>query len=128
METIRRFKSSGGSGAVIWFSQRITGLLLACLLVGHFVFQHFFAEDRRVGRLTYESVSATLVDPLWKTLEMLFLVCALFHGFNGLWMILSDYVHTGWIRVSLLTCLCVGGLVLFVLGTVTILPFSRPAG
>jgi succinate dehydrogenase hydrophobic anchor subunit len=64
---------------------------------------------------------------MWKTLEMGFLAFALFHGINGIWMILADYVHRSWLRVILFSILCVGALTLFVLGAVTILPFTVAA-
>jgi succinate dehydrogenase / fumarate reductase membrane anchor subunit len=124
MDTMHAFKGSSNTGAMTWFFQRVTGLLLVVFLGGHFLFQHFFAEDPQAGQLTYESVGRTLANPMWKTLEMGFLLFALFHGINGVWMILADYVHWKWLRVGLFSVLSVGALVLLVLGAVTILPFT----
>ena len=124
---MHRFKGSSDTGAMIWFFQRITGLLLVVFLGGHFLFQHFFAEDPHAGQLTYESVGRTLANPMWKTLELGFLAFALFHGINGIWMILADYVHWKWLRVTMFSVLCVGALSLLILGTVTIVPFTMTA-
>ncbi len=124
MYTTHTFRGSSDTGAMMWFFQRITGLFLAVFLLGHFVYQHMWAEDPQMGQLTYESVGSTLVNPIWKTVEIVFLVCALFHGMHGLWMIACDYVHTGWVRVSLSIVLSMAALVVLVLGMVTILPFS----
>jgi succinate dehydrogenase hydrophobic membrane anchor protein len=112
---------------MIGFFQRITGLLLVVFLGGHFLFQHFFAEEPNAGQLTYESVGRTLANPMWKTLELGFLAFALFHGINGIWMILGDYVHWKWLRVTVFSVLCMGALSLFILGTVTIVPFTVTA-
>jgi len=124
---MHRFKGSSDTGAMIWFFQRITGLLLVGFLGGHFLFQHFFAEEPNAGQLTYESVGRTLANPMWKTLELGFLAFALFHGINGIWMILGDYVHWKWLRVTVFSVLCMGALSLFILGTVTIVPFTMTA-
>jgi succinate dehydrogenase hydrophobic membrane anchor protein len=124
---MHRFKGSSDTGAMIWFFQRITGLLLVVFLGGHFLFQHFFAEEPNAGQLTYESVGRTLANPMWKTLELGFLAFALFHGINGIWMILGDYVHWKWLRVTVFSVLCMGALSLFILGTVTIVPFTMTA-
>jgi succinate dehydrogenase hydrophobic anchor subunit len=52
------------------------------------------------------------------------LVLALFHGLNGGWTILEDYLEKGWLRVTLFGVILVAGLSLLVLGTLTIVGFQ----
>ena len=54
----------------------------------------------------------------------MFLVLALFHGLNGGWTILEDYLKEGWVRVTLFGMVVIAALFLFVLGSMTLLGFQ----
>ncbi len=119
-----RYKGSARSGgAVAWFLQRLSGLVLVVLLLVHFAVLH--GGD---GLVTYEKVVARLATPEWKTFDLLFLVLGIFHGMNGFLMVARDYAAPGWKRGALYAAVVVAGAVLLVLGCLTIIPFraGRP--
>lgn len=116
-----RYKGSMRSGgALVWFYQRLSGLVLIVLLLVHFALLH----SGPGGRVTYASVAARLETPFWKTFDLLFLFLAVFHGFNGLLMIIRDYVLTGWKRGALYGLVVVTAAVFLILGWLTIAPFQ----
>ena len=114
------YKISGNSGAFSWFYQRITGIFLFIILLLHFTIMHFAGS----GDITYNTVMARLKDPFWKMIDLSFVVFALYHGLNGIWMGIQDYVRNeGW-RTVVYTLIVVGGLFLFFLAAVTLIPFG----
>ncbi len=123
MSTRMRYKGSVRSGgAAGWFFQRLSGLFLVVLLLVHFAVLH--GGD---GTVTYEKVALRLADPAWKTFDLVFLFLGIFHGMNGLLMIVRDYA-TGWRRGALYATVVAAGLVFLVLGCVTVIPFQAKVG
>ncbi len=115
-----RYKGSARSGgATAWFLQRLSGLVLAALLLVHFAVLH--GGD---GAVTYEKVASRLATPEWKTFDLLFLVLGIFHGMNGLLMVVRDYAAAGWKRGALYAVVLIAGAVLLVLGCLTVIPFQ----
>ena len=118
-----RYKSTLGSGgAMTWFLQRLSGLVLVVLVLVHFAVLH--GGD---GKVTYETVAARLSTPAWKTFDLLFLVIGIYHGMNGLLMVIRDYATTGWKRGALYAAVVTAGLAFLILGCLTVIPFqARP--
>ncbi len=118
-----RYKGSARSGgAAAWFLQRLSGLVLVVLLLVHFAVLH--GGD---GVVTYGKVASRLATPEWKTFDLLFLVLGIFHGMNGLLMVIRDYAAPGWKRGAFYAAVVVAGAVLLILGCLTIIPFqARP--
>lgn len=86
---------------------RLTGAGLLILAVGHMLIQHVLNSS---GNLTIQFVAAQWNDWGWKTYDMLLLVFAISHGFNGLRGVLEDYIHNDttmmWIkRILLVFCI-----------------------
>ncbi|MBI4495384.1 MAG: succinate dehydrogenase, hydrophobic membrane anchor protein [Deltaproteobacteria bacterium] len=102
--------------------QRISGIALLVLLVSHFWVTHYFPG----GDVTYEKVAARLVHPGWKFLNLFFLSLALFHGMNGGWTALEDYLAKGWLRVTLFSLILIATLSLLIWGALTIITFQPP--
>lgn len=69
---------------------RLTGCGLLILAVGHMLIQHVLNSS---GNLTIQFVAGQWNSWGWKTYDMLLLVFAISHGFNGLRGILEDYIH-----------------------------------
>ena len=114
------YKTAGNSGSFAWFYQRITGIFLFVILLLHFAIMHFTGG----GEITYERVVGRLSDPYWKMLDLSFVVFALYHGLNGIWMSIQDYVRSeGW-RAVIYTILVLIGVFLFFLAAVTLIPFG----
>ena len=55
--------------AVWWYVQRVTGGLLAILLIAHFWVEHFVSENLRRGDLTYDAIRARIYQRLWDVLS-----------------------------------------------------------
>jgi succinate dehydrogenase hydrophobic membrane anchor protein len=83
------------SPAFHWYLQRITGVLLLILLIAHFWVEHFVSETLLRGELSYEAIRQRIENPLWRAIDIAFLIIALYHGLNGLRNILLDYSRIG---------------------------------
>lgn len=86
---------------------RLTGSGLLILAVGHMMIQHVLNSS---GNLTIQFVAGQWNSWGWKAYDMLLLVFAITHGFNGLRGILEDYIHSDttmmWIkRVLVVFCI-----------------------
>ncbi len=115
-------RTSGGFYA--WLFQRITGVILLVLLLVHFWVTHGLPKPEGV---TYERIAPRLATPTWKVIDMVFLVCALYHGLNGVWMVVQDYVDSElWQGIIFFLLVTVGG-ILFFLGAITVIPFKAAA-
>ena len=95
-------------------------MYLAVVLFAHVWLLHYLLRED----LTFAAVADRLATPLWKTIDISFLVVALFHGLYGLWIVLEDYIHWGWMRIALYSAISLVALVALVLGILTILPFQ----
>lgn len=105
---------SGGSNA--WVLQRISGLLLVVALFLHYLFLHFLNG----GDVTWNEVTTRLASPLFKTIDLIFLVSVLFHAGQGLVINIHDYIHRPAPRVILVSLAWLLMIVLLITGTVTI--------
>lgn len=69
---------------------RLTGSGLLILAVGHMLIQHVLHSS---GNLTIQFVAGQWDSWGWKAYDMLLLIFAISHGFNGLRNVLEDYIH-----------------------------------
>lgn len=106
------YRTSNNGGGFNWLFQRISGILIAIILVIHLGAVHFGASPVDLG------------SPSWKVFHMAFVILLLYHILNGFWLMVEDYVRTHWLRVSLLGLTWVVGLVFFILGFVILVPFG----
>ncbi|MEK7449944.1 MAG: hypothetical protein AAB019_10750 [Planctomycetota bacterium] len=74
-----------------WFLQRITALILVACLAIHLVLLHFIAPERKF-HLVLERIQG---NKFWAFFYIAFLLAALFHGLNGTYEILEDYLPNG---------------------------------
>ena len=112
----------GSGGAFAWFFQRISGVFLLAALLAHFWVLHYSHE----GEVTFQIVAQRLSTPIWKMIDLSFLVLAIIHGFNGFIMVIHDYVHHHNLRLALVGLVWVVGILVAVLGTLTIISFHVP--
>jgi succinate dehydrogenase / fumarate reductase membrane anchor subunit len=108
-------------GAIHWLLQRVTGILLVLLLALHTIIAHYTVP---AGGLSYQWVASRMAYPLWKLFYLFFLLLCVYHGLNGIWMIVQDYVHRDGLRISIFGALILLALLMLGLGTLTIVPFS----
>jgi succinate dehydrogenase / fumarate reductase membrane anchor subunit len=110
-------------GALLWFFQRVSGIYLAAVLFLHVIMLHVLLKEE----ISFEAIMDRVATPMWKTIDISFLVVAIFHGLYGLWIILDDYIHKGWARMLIFGAIAIIALIFTTLGILTILPF-RPGG
>lgn len=95
-----------------WLFQRISGILIALILIIHLGAVHWGVSPVDLG------------SPFWKFFHLFFVLLLLYHILNGFWLIIEDYVHTTWLRVSLFGLTWIVGVAFLILGVVTIVPFG----
>ncbi|MBI4301004.1 MAG: succinate dehydrogenase, cytochrome b556 subunit [Chloroflexi bacterium] len=78
-----------GLGMWAWLFQRISGLVLALYLIGHIWVISFSIAGQ--GGIRFDSVLETLQKPYVLALELLLFWAVLYHGLNGLRVILIDF-------------------------------------
>ena len=103
-----------------WFFMRISGLVLVVLALGHFALTHIVND---VVDTDAEFVAERWSNPLWRTYDWALLTLALFHGLNGLRVIIDDYVRSPGKRAAVKSVIYVVSGTLFVYGTLTIITF-----
>lgn len=104
-------------GTVVWAWQRLTGVFLVIFLGTHFWVAHYSDPSQVIA---FSSVHVRVQAALFTVIDYALLALALFHGLNGLRMVLLDY---GWWahRVRPLTIfLWIVGLAAFILGARTL--------
>ena len=110
MSTTRRIEPRSNWERYAFLFMRLSGVALLLLAVGHMLLQHVL---RDVHNLTLQVVQDVWRSWGWRAYDLLLLVFAVVHGFNGLRQVLEDYVHDAG-RVRLINRL----LIVFVILTV----------
>ena len=118
-----RERGIGSGGALGWFFQRLTGIILVPVLLVHLLTMHRY----HAHELAWEQVVGLLSNPYWKVLEITFLVAALYHGLNGIYTIFQDYVRSVPWRLALFSLVVLAAVVFLIFGIVTVLSVGRPA-
>ena len=116
------FERGHGSGGFYWWlMQRVTGILLLPALLVHYIVTHLNTEHY----VTYEKIAERIASPTWKFINIFFLTIVLLHGLYGVWNVLLDYLtRRPALRVVLFSLIATVGLALYVLGLITVVPFS----
>ncbi len=90
MATTRHIKPRSNLERYAFLFMRLSGVLLLLLAVGHMLLQHVF---RDVHNLTLQVVADAWRSWGWRAYDLLLLIFAITHGFNGLRQVLEDYIH-----------------------------------
>lgn len=114
-----KFYGSRNSGAKNWYMQRISGVVLVILLIGHYVLMHATPEAGH----TYQAVMERLASPVWKIIDLSFVTLGLWHGLNGTWNVIRDFQMKQWLTTTIYTALVIIALAFWFLGINTILSF-----
>ena len=59
-------------------------------------------------------------SPWFNLLQFLFLLAALYHGLNGVWMVVEDYIHCRFWRIFIFCIIVITGTSLLFVGTLTL--------
>lgn len=120
----KRFNETSKTGAIAWLFQRITAVVLFILLISHYIAYHFLGRAHSNNEIVYDKVKALMSSPIFNLLQFLFLITALYHGINGIWMVIEDYISNKNLRLFLYSLLIVVGVALLFVGTLTIMKVS----
>ena len=104
-----------------WYFMRISGLVLVFLALGHFTMTHIIND---VKETDLEFVQKRWDNPLWRAYDFALLFLALFHGLNGLRVIIDDYVRDPRKRAVTKAVIYTVTFALFGWGTLTIVTFG----
>lgn len=70
-----------------WYWQRISGVLLVVLAIGHYLTVHWTESSGHA----FDSSVARLQNPIYVTLYLAFVVLGLWHGAQGTWNVIRDF-------------------------------------
>lgn len=104
-----------------WFFMRVSGLVLVFLALGHFTITHIIND---VVDTDAAFVADRWANPLWRIYDWALLTLALFHGLNGLRVIMDDYIGNAGKRAATKAVLYTVTIGLFFYGTLTIVTFG----
>ncbi len=100
-----KYQSSKNSGAKSWILQRITGLALVVLMLGHYILMHYSPDSGH----TYQAVLTRMQFSWYRIIDLLFVTLAMYHGLNGVWGIFRDYKLAPWLKISIVSALVILG-------------------
>ena len=115
-----KYKGTKDSGSKSWLLQRISGLALVVLMIGHYVLMHYTPESGH----TYDAVLGRMQYSWYRIIDITFVTLAMYHGLNGVWGIFRDYNLKTWQNYAIVTALIVFGIAFVAWGYVII--FSIP--
>jgi succinate dehydrogenase hydrophobic membrane anchor protein len=101
-----KYQSSKNSGSKSWVLQRITGLALVVLMIGHYILMHFHPENGH----TYDAVLIRMQFSWYRIIDLSFITLGMYHGLNGIWGIFRDYNLKPWLKISVVSILIILGL------------------
>ena len=76
----------GGVGMLAWLLHRVSGLALSFYLLLHI----WDLRAAQRGAQAFDEAMATFQSPFWKVMDLLLLAAVLFHGLNGIRLLLFD--------------------------------------
>jgi len=102
----------------IFVMQRLSAIALLVFLTLHMVVVHY-----PPGHIDVDRVLERLDDPLWKAIDIAFLFFVLMHALTGAYMVITDLERFNVYKRALAWVSVIGGVLLFIYGTQTILAF-----
>lgn len=120
-----RPRPASGLELYAWLFMRVSGVLLLLLAVGHLAIMHILNS---VDTINYAFVVARWANPLWRLYDWLLLMLALVHGFNGLRVVVDDYVRPPAWRLAAVVFVYAGTFLFVVVGSLVILAFQPAVG
>ena len=117
---LRSYAKGRKSGAPAWMLQRITGLALVLLTVGHYILMHYNA----VSGHDYDATAQRLNQPIFKGLYLGFITIGMYHGLQGCWNVVRDFKFRPWLTYTIFGTLLVLGIIFVGMGWNTMLTFD----
>ena len=117
---LRSYSRSKKSGASAWMWQRISGLALVVLTVGHYIMMHY----NPVTGHDYAAAGERLSIPLYKGLYIAFITIGMYHGLQGVYNVIRDFKLRPWLHLTLWGTILIAGIVFVGIGWNTLLTFD----
>jgi len=102
--------------------QRITAVALLVFMTIHMIVVHY-----PPFHIDFSIIAQRMVNPVWKVIEILFLLSVLLHALAGAYVVLTDYKQISKFKQALAVLVVVVGIVAFFWGSWTILSWQLPA-
>lgn len=102
--------------------QRITAVALLVFMTIHMIVVHY-----PPFHIDFSIILERMVNPVWKVIEILFLLSVLLHGLSGAYVVLTDYKQVSKFKKALAAVVIVVGIAAFILGSLTVLSWQLPA-
>lgn len=100
-----RGTGSSKTGVQHWWQQRLSAIALVPLSIWFLFFLGGLTDT------TYPGVLAAIAQPGNAVLLIVLSICLFWHGALGVQVIIEDYIHTGWLEVTLQIALRFGAFV-----------------
>jgi succinate dehydrogenase / fumarate reductase membrane anchor subunit len=105
----------------IFILQRFSAIALIVFLSLHMIVVHY-----PPGHIDFSRVIERLADPLWKAIDIGFLIAVLLHALTGTYAVLLDVERVTPMKRVLAGILIVLGIVGLVYGSYTVISFQPP--
>ena len=106
-----------------WYFLRVSGLLLIFLALGHFLIMHV---AHSILEVDYAFASRRWAVPAWRVYDWLLLALALLHGFNGLRVVVDEWVRPPRLRHAAQIAVGAATAGFLLLGTYVVVAFRGP--
>ena len=74
--------------------QRITAVALLVFMTIHMIVVHY-----PPFHIDFSIIVERMANPVWKAIEILFLLSVVLHGLSGAWVVLTDYRQVNKFRI-----------------------------
>ena len=102
--------------------QRITAVALLVFMTIHMVVVHY-----PPFHIDFSIIAQRMVNPVWKVIEILFLLSVILHGLSGAYVVLTDYKQVSKFKKAVAVLVIVVGVAAFSWGALTIVSWQLPA-
>lgn len=112
---------AAGEGAGHWWMQRMTAVALVPLVIW------FAFSVALIAEMNYEAITAWIASPIVAVLLILLIVAGLYHLQLGMKVIIEDYTHVEWMKLTgiiLVNFVCI---LLMVAGILSVLKIALGA-
>ncbi len=117
---LRSYAKSRKSGAGPWMWQRITGLALVIMTLGHYVWMHYNPTNGH----DFDASAERLTNPVFIGLYIGFITIGMYHGVQGCWNIIRDFKFRPWLSYTLIGTLVILAFIFLGIGYNTVLTFD----
>ena len=115
---LRSYAKGKKSGAPSWMLQRITGLALVILTVGHYIMMHYTPASGH----DYDWTAGDWHRPFQGDLS--FITIGMYHGLQGCWNVVRDFKLRKWLTYTIFGAILIAGVVFVGIGWNTMLTFD----